>query len=135
MCVSGRKKRRKDMKKIMIKGISTLAILLALANCGKSSGNNGTTYNPYGNCSGLPVAQQQACYNQQFNNYYGPNSNGYYYGTGTCYGYTCQVYQVPYYTSGCNSACGTQWYGVTPYGGYYFPQNSNSISIGGSFSW
>ena len=68
-------------------------------------------------------------------NNYGPNTNGYYYGSGTCYGYTCQVYQVPYYSAGCNSACGTQWYGVTPYGGYYIPQNSNSISIGGSFSW
>ncbi len=123
------------MKKI-IKGISTLALLLALANCGKSSGSSGTTYNPYGNCSGLPVAQQQTCYTQYFNNNYGPNSNGYYVGTGSYYGTGCYVYQVPYYTSGCNSGCGTQYYAVTPNGGYYVsPQNSNSISIGGSFSW
>ncbi len=136
MCVSRRKKRRKEMKNIMIKGISTLALLLALANCGGSNNrNNPTTFNPYGNCSGLPVAQQQACFNQQFNNFYGPNTNGYFQGTGTCYGISCQVYQVPYMAPGCNNFCGTQWYGVTPYGGYYFPQNSTNISFGGSFSW
>ena len=133
MCVSGRKKRRKDMKNI-IKGISTLALLFALANCGKSSGSSGTTYNPYGNCSGLPVAQQQTCYTQYFNNYYGPNSNGYYQGTGTCYGITCQVYQVPYYTYGCNSSCGSQYYVVTPNSGYYVPQNSFNFGFSGSFN-
>ncbi|MEI7440923.1 MAG: hypothetical protein WCK43_04735 [bacterium] len=122
------------MKKI-IKGISTLALLIALANCGKSSGSSGTTYNPYGNCSGLPVAQQQNCYTQYFNNNYGPNSN-YYQGSGTCMGgYTCYAYQIPYYNSGCNTGCGTQWYITSPNGGYYVPQSGSNISIGGSFSW
>jgi hypothetical protein len=124
------------MKKIMIKGISTLALLLALANCGGSNnGNNPTTFNPYGDCAGLPVAQQQACFNNQFGTVFGHNNN-FYQGTGTCYGYTCQVYQVPYMAPGCNNFCGTQWYGVTPFGGYYFPQtNSNfSFSVGGSFN-
>ena len=117
----------------MIKGISTLALLLALANCGGSNnGNNPTTFNPYGDCAGLPVAQQQTCFNNQFQSFYGPNN--YYYGSGTCYGITCQVYQVPYYTSGCNSGCGTQYYVVTPNSGYYVPQNSFNFGFSGSFN-
>ncbi len=124
------------MKKIMIKGISTLALLLALVNCGgNNNGNNPTTFNPYGDCAGLPVAQQQACFNNQFNNFYGYNNNGYFQGTGTCYGYTCQVYQVPS-IPGCYTGCAPQWYGVTPFGGYFFPQNNSnfSFSVGGSFN-
>ena len=123
------------MKKIIVTGLTVLAILLSTANCGKSGSNNSgaSTYAPYN-----PNYQYPYQYDQQYNNMYGYRPNGY------CQNYQnnciqCQIPQQPCYNYGYGG-CGSNGYmgGGTvvydPYN-YYGRGNSFYMNVGLSKSW
>jgi len=96
------------MKRLIVKGITALALVLSLANCGRSGGgnnNNPNTYYPYNPNYTTPYQ-----YNNQFQQMYG-------YGQNYCNTYAQGCIQL--FRSQCQSyGCG---YGYVYYAqpGYY----------------
>jgi hypothetical protein len=109
------------MKKLITKGIVVLALVLSLANCGRSGGgnnNNPNTYYPYN-----PNFNNPQQYNNQFQQMYGYGQNycnQYAQGCIQCYVPQCQ-------SSGCG--WGSVYYAQP---GYYNP-NMGFYGQGGSY--
>ena len=112
------------MKSSIVKGLAVLALVLSLANCGKSGGsskndNNPNTYYPYN------PNYNASDYNYQYQQQYGYRPGGYcqnYQGCPTCY--------VPCQYAGCGNSGYQQV--MYPYAGYY-NQNYGYYPQGGSF--
>ena len=143
------------MKKILLTGLATVALLLSFANCGKSGGgSNPNTYTaPYN-----PSRNNAAYYNNQYGNYYGQGQN--YCQNSQQYGgcVTCSIPCGGYGGSGGGCGGSGGGYGGGSYGGgcggygcqqvvyanqgYYAPQygmygQGGQFTIGASYtgSW